>query len=37
MRHRRGVYVDTVDKAIYRGPTLQRWDYFKSTARSPAK
>lgn len=32
----KGVYVDTVDKAIYRGPILQRWDYFKSTARASA-
>jgi len=28
---RKGVYVDTVDKTIYRGPYLQQWDYFDST------
>ena len=28
---RKGLYVDTIDRSVYRGPSLQQWDYFDST------
>jgi hypothetical protein len=36
LRRRKGVFVDTVNKDIYRGPALQRWDYFSTTKRASA-